>query len=90
MHDIFLINGIYEELRKICDKYDIVRLDRVVMEVNRNSHIDEEDFHDFLLEQNDPIIGNWTRIEIERADIEENTAIIYVLEGKRNENIIEN
>lgn len=90
MHDTFLIKGIYEELKKICDKYDIIRLDRVVMEVNTNSHIDEEEFSEFLIDQNDTIIGQWTKVEITKSDIEENTAIIYVLEGKRNENIIEN
>lgn len=90
MHDTFLIKSIYEELKKICDKYDIIRLDRVVMEVSINSHVDEEEFSEFLMDQNDPVIGDWTRVEITKADIEENTAIIYVLEGKRNENIIEN
>ncbi|MCQ1529601.1 hypothetical protein [Lutispora saccharofermentans] len=90
MHDTFLIKGIYEELIKICDKYDIIRLDRVVMEVSRNSHIDEEEFIEFLKEQNDSIMGEWTTADIRKEDIEENTAIIYVLEGKRNDAVIEN
>jgi len=90
MHDTFLIRGIYEELKKLCDMYDIIRLNRVVMEVNTNSHIDEEEFSEFLIEQNDPIIGMWTMLDIRKEDIEENTAIIYVLEGKKNDVVIEN
>lgn len=90
MHDTFLIKSLYEELRKICSKYDIIRLDRVVMEVSKNSHIDEEEFIEFLKEQNDPIMGEWTLADIRKEDIEENTAIIYVLAGKRNDVVIEN
>ena len=90
MHDTFLIKSIYEELKKLCDKYYIIRLDRVVMEVNTDSHIDEEEFCEYLRDQNDPIIGEWTKAVIRKENIEENTAIIYALEGKKNDIGIEN
>lgn len=89
MHDICLIKGIYNELKKICAKYDIVKLERVFMEVNINIHIDEENFKEFVKEQKDPVIGEWTKIEITKTDIEENTAIIHVLEGERNEDFLD-
>lgn len=86
MHDTFLMERIYEEMKRLCCKNNITKLELLVIGVNKESHLDEDEFYSYLNEKNDSIIGEWTEILIKKEEIEENTAIIYSLIGERNEN----
>lgn len=88
MHDTFLMERIYEEMKRLCHKNNIIKLELVVIGVNKDSHIDEEEMHYFLEERYDSIIGLWTDILIKKEEIEDNTAIIYSLIGEKNEHEI--
>ena len=85
MHDTFLLERIYEEMKRLCYKNSIIKLKMVVVGVNKDSHIDQNEFRSFLNERDDSIIGEWTEILIKKEEIEDNTAIIYSLIGDRNE-----
>lgn len=85
MHDTFLLERIYEEMKRLCYKNSIIKLEMVVVGVNKDSHIDQNEFRSFLNERDDSIIGEWTEILIKKEEIEDNTAIIYSLIGDRNE-----
>lgn len=88
MHDTYLIECIYEEIKKLCHKNNITKLELVVIGVNKDSHMDEEEMRCFLEERYDSIIGKWTDILIKKEEIEDNTAIIYSLIGEKNEHEI--
>lgn len=86
MHDTFLMERIYEEMKRLCRKNNITKLELLVIGVNKESHLDRDEFYSYLDEKNDSIIGEWTEVLIKKEEIEENTAIIYSLIGERNEN----
>ena len=85
MHDTFLMERLYEEIKKLCCKNNIIKLEFLVIGVSKDSHMDEGEFRSYLEERNDSIIGEWTEMIVKKEEIQDNTAIIYSLVGEKNE-----
>ena len=83
MHDTFLLKRITESLNEICKINKIVRVDKLKIITNPNSHIHEDNLYEHLKEGNPELIGDWTEIVIVREDIEALTAIIDSVEGEK-------
>lgn len=82
MHDTFLNERIYEALLKLCRNNKIVRLSKVNVAVNIDSHISENSLREQFRERNSHLIGDWTEIVIVRRDVGKLNAIINSIEGE--------
>lgn len=82
MHDTFLLNNISHSLKEICEKNNIKKIEQLTLVVNKDSHINEDNIRDHLKLYNIDIIARELRVEIEREDIEEQTAIITNIQGE--------
>ena len=82
MHDTYLLNKISQTLKEISEEHKIKRIDQLAIVVNHNSHINEESLKEHLELHNKEVIADELQIEIERDDIEDQTAIIYNIQGE--------
>ena len=82
MHDTFLLNKISQSLNKICNANKIKIIEKFILVVNHDSHISEENLKEHLKLHNTDIISKELKIDIEREDIEEQTAIIKSIQGE--------
>ncbi|WP_053956393.1 hypothetical protein [Inediibacterium massiliense] len=82
MHDTFLLNKISHSLKEICNENKINRIEKFTLVVNHDSHINEENLLEHLKLHNLDIIANELKIEIQREEIEEQTAIIKSIQGE--------
>lgn len=82
MHDTFLNERIYEALLKLCRDNKIVRLSKVNVAVNIDSHISENSLREHFSERNSHLIGDWTEIVIEKQDVGKLNAVINSIEGE--------
>lgn len=85
MHDTFLLNKISQSLKEICNKNKINRIEQFTLVVNQDSHINEENLLEHLQLYNSDITANDLKIEIQREEIEEQTAIIKRIQGENFE-----
>lgn len=85
MHDTFLLNKISHSLKEICNENKINRIEQFTLVVNHNSHINEENLLEHLKLHNPDITASELKIEIQREDIEEQTAIIKSIQGETYE-----
>lgn len=81
MHDSFLLYKIARTLQQICDENRLRNIKEAVIEVSYNSHIDSEDLHQHLVEIIPKLVDNCTIITVNKKDIEDQTALIYLLKG---------
>lgn len=86
MHDTFLLNKISNSLKDICVQNKIKTIENFIIAVNYNSHINEENLREHLKIYNKNNIANEVKIKILREDIEEQTAIIKIIEGETFDN----
>jgi len=86
MHDTFLLSKISKSLKDICVQNKIKAIENFVIAVNHNSHINEENLREHLEIYNKDNIADEVKIKILREDIEEQTAIIKILEGETFDN----
>ena len=86
MHDTFLLSKISKSLKDICVQNKIKTIENFVIAVNHNSHINEENLREHLEIYNKDNIAHEVKIKILREDIEEQTAIIKILEGETFDN----
>ena len=86
MHDTFLLSKISKSLKDICIQNKIKAIENFVIAVNYNSHINEENLREHLEIYNKDNIADEVKIKILREDIEEQTAIIKILEGETFDN----
>ncbi len=82
MHDTFLLNKISNVLKEICNENKINRIEQFTLVVNHDSHIYEENLLEHLKLHNPNIISKELRIEIQRENIEQQTAIIKSIQGE--------
>ncbi len=81
MHDTFLLKRISESLNEICEANKIIKVHKLRIITNPNSHIYKENLYEHLKEANSELVGDWTDIIIFKEDIEALTAIIDSIEG---------
>lgn len=82
MHDTFLLNKISQSLKEICKENKINRIEKFTLVVNHNSHINKENLLEHLKLHNLEILAKELKIEIQRDDIESQTAIIKSIQGE--------
>ncbi|PKM96440.1 MAG: hypothetical protein CVU84_01640 [Firmicutes bacterium HGW-Firmicutes-1] len=88
MHDTFLFENIKKEVFAICEKIEIKKLTKMNVSVYEDSHVNEETLYHCLKETNNPLIGQWTKVEVEYNNPERLTAIINQVEGESFETSI--
>lgn len=82
MHDTFLNERIYEALLKLCQENKILKLNKVNIAVNIDSHISENSLREHFSERNNNLLGEWTEIIVEKQDVGKLNAIIKTIEGE--------
>lgn len=82
MHDSLLLHKIAATLQSICYENNLVKVKETVIEVSYNSHIDSEDLHEHLLEMIPNLVDKSTVIMIKKAELADQTAVIYMLKGE--------
>lgn len=82
MHDTFLNERIYEALLKLCQENKILKLNKVNLAVNTDSHISENSLREHFSERNNDLLGEWTEIIIEKQDVGKLNAVIKSIEGE--------
>lgn len=82
MHDTFLNERIYEALLKLCRENKIIKLNKVNITVNLDSHICENSLREHFGERNNNLIGDWTEIIVEKQDVGKLNAAIKSIEGE--------
>lgn len=82
MHDTFLLDKISKSLNAISKEGKLQRIDGFTLVVNHNSHINEENLQEHLIMYNKDLMGNKFKVQIERDDIEDQTAIIKSIQGE--------
>lgn len=85
MHDTILLNKISEVLKETCEANKIKKVDELTVVVNHKSHVNENNLYEHLQSVDNHLIGDWTRINIEREDIEDQTAILHNIRGEQND-----
>ena len=82
MHDTFLNERIYEALLKLCRENKILKINKVNIAVNIDSHISENSLREHFSERNNNLLGEWTEITVEKQDVGKLNAVIKTIEGE--------
>lgn len=82
MHDTFLKERIYEALLKLCSENRILKLNKVNISVNIDSHISANSLNEYFSERNSNLLGEWTEIIVEKQDVGRLNAVIESIEGE--------
>lgn len=82
MHDTFLNERIYETLLKVCRENKILKINKVNIAVNIDSHISENSLREHFSERNNIMLGDWTEIIVEKQDVGKLNAVINSIEGE--------
>lgn len=85
MHDIYLLNKISKSLKEISEKSNIRIITQLTIIVNFNSHINENNLQEHLMENNKDLLAECFKAIVQREDIEDQTAIIHSIQGERVE-----
>lgn len=81
MHDIVLLSKISNALKECCDAKKILKVNKLVVIVNKNSNINCSNLHDYLRSYNEGITDESTQVNIEIEDLPDQIAIIKNIEG---------
>lgn len=81
MHDTILLNKISQGLEGCCRSNKILRINKLTVIVNENSHVDSDNLYEYLKNYNEDLVGEWTEIKTEIGDLPDQTAIIRNIEG---------
>jgi Zn finger protein HypA/HybF involved in hydrogenase expression len=82
MHDTFLNERIYDVLLKLCQENKILKLNKVNIAVNTDSHVSENSLREHFSERNNNLLGEWTEIIVEKEDVGKLNAVIKSIEGE--------
>jgi hypothetical protein len=82
MHDTFLNERIYEALLKLCQENKILKLNKVNIAVNIDSHISANSLCEHFSERNNNLLGDWTEVVVEKQDVGKLNAVINSIEGE--------
>jgi len=85
MHDAFLNEKIYEALLKLCQENKILKINKVNIAVNIDSHIRESSLREHFSERNSNLLGEWTEITVEKQDVGKLNAVIKTIEGESSD-----
>ena len=86
MHDTILLSKISEELKNICTSNNINKVKTFTVIVNHRSHVNEDNLYDHLRHTYGNLVGKWTKINVQKEDIQDQTAILKSIQGEQNEN----
>lgn len=82
MHDTFLLDKISKSLNAISKEGKLQSIEGFTLVVNHKSHINEENLREHLMIHNKHLVGNRFEVQIEREEIEDQTAIIKSIQGE--------
>lgn len=82
MHDTFLNERIYEALLKLCQENKILKLNKVSITVNVDSHISENSLREQFSERKNNLLSDFTEIIVEKQDVGKLNAVINSIEGE--------
>lgn len=85
MHDTFLNERIYEALLKLCQENKILKLNKVKIAVNIDSHISENSLRELFSERNNNLLGDCKEIIVEKQDVGTLNAVIKIIEGESSD-----
>ena len=85
MHNTPLLSKITEEVQILSKTNRFSKVNKLLVCVNPDSHVNEENLYDSLRHANKKLFGTWTEIRIERDDIPEQVAILKSIEGEKAE-----
>jgi len=83
MQGIPLINKITEEVQILSKTNHFSKVNKLLVCVNPDSHVNEENLYNSLHHANKKLFGKWTEIRIEQDDIPEQVAILKSIEGEK-------
>ncbi len=83
MHDSFLMQNISKSLNTICMDNGIKKVTLMEISVNSNSHINEENLLEHLIDMNSGLVDKYTEIKVVFEDIPQLTAAIKKIEGDK-------
>lgn len=86
IHDTILLSKISEELKNICAANNINKVYTFTVIVNHRSRVNEENLYDHLQHSDWDLVGEWTKINVQREDIQDQTAILKSIQGEQSEN----
>lgn len=86
MHDTILLSKISEEIKNICAANNIYKVKTFTVIVNHRSHVHSDNLYDHLQHTCGDLVGEWTKINVQREDIQDQTAILKSIQGVQNEN----
>jgi hypothetical protein len=84
MHDTILLSKISDELKNICTVNNINRVKTFTVIVNYRSHINENNLYDHLQHTYGDLVGEWTEINVQREDIQDQIAILKSIQGEQS------
>ncbi|MCG8539091.1 MAG: hypothetical protein MJA82_04025 [Clostridia bacterium] len=83
MHDTFLFKRISDNLAALCEKEKIKEITKVYITVNPDSHVTEDTLRTELQSNIHTLIDKNIEIIVRNKELEEMTAIIHRVEGKK-------
>lgn len=86
MHDTILLSKISEKLKEICTSNNINKVNTFTVIVNHRSHVNQDNLYDHLQYADGNLVGEWTKINVQREDIQDQTAILKNIQGEQSEN----
>jgi len=85
MHDTILLSKISESIKEACTDNIIKKVNTLTIVVNHKSHVNENNLYEHLKDMNADLIGIWTKVNIEKEDIQDQTAILKSIQGEQGE-----
>lgn len=86
MHDTILLSKISEKLKEICTSNNINKVNTFTVIVNHRSHVNQDNLYDHLQYADGNLVGEWTKINVQREEIQDQTAILKNIQGEQSEN----
>lgn len=81
MNDTVLLNKISQGLDQCCKNNRILKIRKLAVIVNEDSHVDSSNLYEYLRSYNGDLVGEWTELKTEIGDLPDQTAIIKNIEG---------
>ncbi|MCY6371779.1 hypothetical protein [Clostridium ganghwense] len=78
-----LMQNVSKNLDNICSDNRIIRVTLIEILVDFNSHINEENFLQYLIEKNRGFVDKYTKVKIRFKDMPKDTAIISEVDGDK-------
>jgi Zn finger protein HypA/HybF involved in hydrogenase expression len=82
MHDTILLNKISDAIRETCRSNNIKKINNITVVVSNKSHVSENNLYEHLKYVNEDLIGEWTKINVNKEDIQDQMAILHSIQGE--------